>query len=254
MPVIRILHLEDDPGFSRLVGSMLDSLGPESALTRVESREEFETALATGLFHLVLADHSMPTYDGMEALHFTRRHHPLVPFVFLSGVMGEELAVLSLQNGAADYVLKGNLARLVPTVIRSVQMAEEARALREAQERIRRDQANLRALIENTSDAIWSMDAEYRVVTFNSAASLLAMKLGGQPLSAGGDFLGTLSDQARSWWRIVGEKVLDGQRVIEEYVMTWKGNRYRLEVSLAPIMAESKPRGIAVFCRDLAHR
>lgn len=254
MPVIRILHLDDDPGFSRLLASMLGSLGPESAVTRVDTREGFEAALGTGLFHIVLADYILPNYDGTEALDFTRRQYPQVPFVFVSGVMGEELAVTSLQNGAADYVLKTNLARLVPTVMRSVQVAEETRMLRETQERIRRDQANLRALIENTTDAVWSMDSDYRVITFNSAASLLAMKIGGNPLSPGLDFLGSVSDQARAWWQTLGERVKEGQRVIEEYVLTWKGNRYRLEVSLAPIMADGKPKGIAVFCRDLSHR
>lgn len=254
MPVIRVLHLEDDPGFSRLVASLLETLGPESALTRVDTREGFESSLATGLFHIVLADHRMPGYDGMEALEHARRQQPWLPFVFLSGELGEELAVASLQKGASDYVLKTNLARLVPTVVRSVQNAEDARHLRESQERVRRDQANLRALIENTSDAIWSMDSDCRVVTFNSAASLLSLKLGGQPLSPGTDMLAPLSDQARAWWQGAVDKVRAGHRVIEEYIMTWKGNRYRLEVSLAPIVCDGHPKGIAVFCRDLAHR
>src|SRR5687768_10754785 len=93
MPVIRVLHLEDDPGFSRLVASMLHSLGPECALTRVDTRDGFESSLASGRFHIVLADHRMPAYDGMAALDHVRRHHAHLPFVFLSGEMGEELAV-----------------------------------------------------------------------------------------------------------------------------------------------------------------
>ena len=254
MPFIRVLHLEDDPGFSRLVASLFQSLGPECALTRVDTREGFEASLASGLFHVVLADHRLPAYDGMAALDHVRLHHAGLPFVFLSGEMGEELAVASLQNGASDYVLKTNIARLVPTVVRSVQVAEDARHLREAQERVRRDQANLRALIENTPDAIWSMDSDCRVVTFNSAASLLAMKLGGQPFAPGSDMLAPLSDQARAWWQGAVEKVRLGHRVIEDYIMTWKGNRYQIEVSLAPIVCDGHPKGIAVFCRDLAHR
>jgi CheY-like chemotaxis protein len=254
MPVIRVLHLEADPGFSRLVASLFGSLGPESALTRVDTREGFFSALATGLFHIVLADHRLPAFDGLDALDHVRRHHPWLPFVFLTGEPGEELAVASLQGGASDYLLKTNLARVMPAVIRATEGAQDARRRDEAQERVRTDQANLRVLIESAADAIWSMDSDCRVVAFNSAASLLALKMGGEPLAPGSDMLGPLSEQGRAWWQDAVDKVRGGHRVVEEYIMTWKGNRYRLEVSLSPIVRDGHPKGIAVFCRDLAHR
>ena len=102
-------------------------------------RAEFEAALGEGRFDLVLADNSLPGFSGLEALRLCRRRAPDVPFIFVSGTLGEEVAIHSLQEGATDYVLKERLARLAPAVRRAIEEAAQLRVRREAEEALRRE-------------------------------------------------------------------------------------------------------------------
>src|SRR5262245_42560605 len=99
----------------------------------VATRDAFLAAL--GDFHpdLILADYSLPSFDGIAALSIAREQCPAVPFVFVSGALGEELAIETLKQGATDYVLKQRLERLVPAVRRALLDAEERAASRQAE-------------------------------------------------------------------------------------------------------------------------
>jgi len=200
MSALRILHLEDDPFFADMVEAMLIAHGMQVSIVRAETFDAFITALRGRTFDLILSDHEFPGGNGLKALDLCRRECPTVPFIFLSGRIGEELAVESLKNGAVDYVLKSNMSRLIPTVVRTLNAFRETAALRTAEARIRRDRANLHGLIENTLDAIWSMDLDCKVLAFNSAASLLCMKMTGQPMVEDTCFLDRLppAQKARS--------------------------------------------------------
>ena len=105
MSVLRILHLEDDPFFADMVEAMLSAHGMQTVGKRAETYDDFVVALRGQPFDLILSDHEFPGGDGLKALDFCRRECPHVPFIFLSGRLGEELAVESLKNGAVDYVL-----------------------------------------------------------------------------------------------------------------------------------------------------
>src|SRR5205814_31483 len=108
-PVLRILHLEDNPADAELIQSMLEAGGITSSIQRVETPSDFEAALDQGCFDLVISDHTLPGYDGLSALGLARKKRPEFPFIFISGTIGEELAVDSLKQGATDYVLKDRL-------------------------------------------------------------------------------------------------------------------------------------------------
>src|SRR5438874_1720189 len=103
---IRILHLEDEKDFSELVHSLLKKEGIEAELVVVSSREEFEAALKCEKFDIILADYLLPGYDGLKALDWVRSQDPEMPFLLVSGTIGEQAAVESLKHGATDYVLK----------------------------------------------------------------------------------------------------------------------------------------------------
>ncbi|HKQ38660.1 MAG TPA: response regulator [Verrucomicrobiae bacterium] len=122
---VRILHLEDDRRDAEMVRSILqaDQLDCEIQLAR--SRGEFERALQQSDFDLILSDYSIPNYTGFSALEFARSAAPGVPFILLSGTLGEELAVESLRGGATDYLLKDRIHRLVPAIQRAVCEARE---------------------------------------------------------------------------------------------------------------------------------
>src|SRR5579859_3045061 len=108
---LHILHLEDDPNDAALVRSTLEAGGITCAIALVQTRDDFVAALKRGSFDLILSDFALPAFDGMSALKFAHKQYRDVPFIFVSGTMGEELAIDSLKSGATDYVLKQHLAR-----------------------------------------------------------------------------------------------------------------------------------------------
>ena len=128
---LRILHLEDDAADAELVAATLRADGVACEIVRAASREQYAT-LIDGSWDLILSDYSIPGFDGATAQRIARERRPAVPFVFVSGTMGEELAIERLNEGATDYVLKQRLSRLSSAV---------RRALQEAQHRLERDAA-----------------------------------------------------------------------------------------------------------------
>src|SRR2546422_1506750 len=111
-PSVRILHLEDNPSDADLIQATLRSRGIPCSVTRVQTRDDFETALAPNRFDLIISDFTLPSFDGMSALAMAGKKSPDTPFIFVSGTIGEEVAGEGLKRGANDYVLKDHLSRL----------------------------------------------------------------------------------------------------------------------------------------------
>src|SRR5580765_4142392 len=122
---LRLLHLEHSSDDVELLRRELYKEWPECDPVVVGRQADFQHALEHPEFDLILADYRIPGFDGLSALALARRHCPEIPFIFISGVMGEDVAVEALKMGAADYVLKDRLARLVPAVRRALKEAEE---------------------------------------------------------------------------------------------------------------------------------
>ena len=161
--IIRILHLEDDPRDARLVQAKLEEAGLAVQITRVQERDDYETALRNEGTDIILADYGLPMYDGISALRLTLESCPEIPFIFVSGTMGEEAAIEGLTQGATDYVLKHNLSRLASAVQRALQEARNRRERRQAQEALQRSNEMLRAIIEAAPVAIIGLDLDGRV-------------------------------------------------------------------------------------------
>ena len=134
---LRILHLEDDPLDAELIHATLADGGIECEIAQVQTRTQFAAALESGGFDLVLADYSLPDFDGLSALKVAQEVRPEVPFVLVSGALGEERAIEALKEGATDYVLKHRLGRLVPAVRRAISEAEERKERKRAEEALR---------------------------------------------------------------------------------------------------------------------
>jgi len=140
---LRILYLEDDPRDAELVQGTLEAGGIDCDLTRVETQTELVAALQQGGFDLVLADYTLPSFDGLSALKIAQQGWPQLPFIFVSGTLDEEVAIEALKIGATDYVFKTRLARIVPSVQRALREAEERVERRRAEEALRRSEAYL---------------------------------------------------------------------------------------------------------------
>jgi signal transduction histidine kinase len=141
---LRVLVLEDEPADAELELAALAEGGFRCEPTLVEGRAAFEAAFVPGRYELIIADYRLPDYTGLEALEHVRRRDSLVPFVLVSGALGEERAVEALRSGATDYVLKQGLARLASAVRRALEERREherhlstRKALELSQERLR---------------------------------------------------------------------------------------------------------------------
>lgn len=121
---LHILYLEDDQNDADLVLSTLKADGIACQADRVETRDDFTTAIEHGGIDIIFSDFSLPAFDGLSALGIAHQQCPDVPFILISGTLGEELAIESLKSGATDYVLKQHLSRLTPAVRRAVRDVE----------------------------------------------------------------------------------------------------------------------------------
>jgi len=167
---LRILNLEDDPLDAELIEANLAEGGVVCQIVRVWTRAGFAAALEKGGFDLVLGDYVLPAFDGAEALEMAREARPELPFILVSGTLGEEVAIDALKSGATDYVLKHRLSRLVPAVRRAVSEARARKEREEAQEALRRSEQRFRRLVEQASDAIFVHDLRGRFVDVNRRA------------------------------------------------------------------------------------
>src|ERR1700732_158365 len=140
---LRILYLEDEPKDAELVQETLAIDGISCQITRVETEADFIASLEQGGFDLILADYTLPSFDGLSALKTAQQHWPDLPLIFVSGALGEEVAIEALKIGATDYVLKTRLFRIVPSVQRALREAEERNDLSRAEEALRRSEAYL---------------------------------------------------------------------------------------------------------------
>jgi two-component system, cell cycle sensor histidine kinase and response regulator CckA len=161
---LKILLLEDDVLDVELVSRALEDAGVQSSLERVATREEFVTALERGRPDIILSDHNVPSFSGRMALDVARQRWPTVPFVFVTGSIGDQAAVEALLAGATDLVLKHQLGRLGPAMKRALAEHEQRLALDRAQAALRASEERFRALVENSLDATTMVDAEGRVL------------------------------------------------------------------------------------------
>jgi signal transduction histidine kinase len=134
---IRVLLLEDSELDAELTLSHLRKASIAFDVDRVDGREQFIQALQRGGYDIILADYLLPDFDGITALELARERQPETPFVFVSGGLGEELAIDLLRRGAVDYVLKNRLDRLGPAVKRAIAEARERRERRQAEQALR---------------------------------------------------------------------------------------------------------------------
>ena len=143
---IHILMLEDDAADAELTRFALHKGGLNFSLTRVETREDYIEELEAHPPALILSDYSLPGFNGHAALDIAQEKCPETPFIFVTGTMGEEVAIETLKSGATDYVLKTRLARLIPAVHRALREAEGRADKRRAEDQLRESHEQLRAL------------------------------------------------------------------------------------------------------------
>ncbi len=140
---LRILSIEDDPRDTKLIQDLLETEGVVCEVRRVETQAALLASVEQGGIDLILADYTLPSFDGISALKFAMKACPDVPFIFVSGTLGEEVAIEALKIGATDYVLKTRLSRLVPSVQRALREATQRAERKRVEESLRQSETYL---------------------------------------------------------------------------------------------------------------
>jgi diguanylate cyclase (GGDEF)-like protein/PAS domain S-box-containing protein len=166
---IKVLLVEDRIDDAELLVAEMRRRGLPVVSLRVESEPAYTHALRHFAPQLILSDYTLPNFDGPLALRIARRERPDTPFIFVSGTIGEERAIDALQQGAVDYVLKDNRARLVPAIERALKEADGREARRLALRQLEASEERFRSISEATQEWIWEMDSQ-GVYTFSSPA------------------------------------------------------------------------------------
>jgi signal transduction histidine kinase/DNA-binding response OmpR family regulator len=142
---LRVLLFEDSEDDAQLLLRELRRGGYEPYCRRVDTPEAAQEALQSDTWSLIVSDFSMPRLSALDALEIVRRSGLDIPFIVVSGTIGEDVAVTTMKRGAHDYLIKGNLTRLTAAVTRELREAEERRRRRSAEEALQREQESLRA-------------------------------------------------------------------------------------------------------------
>jgi two-component system, NarL family, sensor histidine kinase UhpB len=165
---LRFVLLEDDPNDAELITLTLAKDGVDVEWLYAATEAEFRKALA-GAPDMVLADYTLPGFDGLAALRIALAERPDTPFIFVSGSLGEERAIEALKSGATDYVLKDRLQRLPSVVHRALTEAHERRERRIAQGALEEQRVLLEALMDSLPEMIYAVDVENRLTVVNGA-------------------------------------------------------------------------------------
>ena len=150
---IRLLHLEDAEVDHLLALAYLQRSGLPLSALRVETRDEFTQALLEP-WDIILSDFNLPGFSGLEALALVRERAPLMPFILVSGQIGEDMAVEAMRNGAADYLLKNNLARLAPAVEHAIAARDVQRARAAADRELAASRQRLSELAQHLQTSV----------------------------------------------------------------------------------------------------
>ncbi|MFH2045616.1 MAG: HD domain-containing phosphohydrolase [Pseudomonadota bacterium] len=162
---LHILNLEDNLLDAELIKETLSAAGIEYEFIRVDNEKDFLFTIENHNVDLILADFTLPAFDGLSALKIALKRCPDVPFIFVSGTIGEEIAVESLKSGATDYVIKGRLFRLGQAVKRALKESELKIQRTQSENALKESEEKYRELVENISNIIYTVDTK-GIVTY----------------------------------------------------------------------------------------
>lgn len=170
---INVLILEDSEFDAVVLESLLKKGSFEPTILRVETLESFQSAILDKEWDVILADYNLPGFQAPEALILVQKAQLDTPFIIISGGIGEDTAVEAMRAGAHDYLMKGQLARLVPAVEREIREAKNRQAARDAEDALRKSERLSKLILENSKDAILLTDADSVIHLANPAVEIV---------------------------------------------------------------------------------
>ena len=166
-PQLRVLVVEDSADDAELVVRLINKGGYSVYHERVDTAQQMKDALKNNLWDIIISDYKMPGFSGIKALEILKEYGLDIPFILVSGTIGEELAVELMRNGAKDYIMKDKLSRLVPAIEREIKDCKIRANERKAQSELKESEKKYRELVENANSIIAKFDKNGRIISMN---------------------------------------------------------------------------------------
>lgn len=236
-PPLRILHLDDNPRDAELIRAKLEMSGLNLEVVYVEDRIAYENALQEDSFDVILCDFNLPDYDGISALKLALVQDPGTPVILISGSLGEDEAVQSLQLGATDYLLKQRLERLPAAVERAVLQGKEHTKRLKAEEELKASEERFRNLAEQSDEGFWFVSLNPELFSYVSPGM---EKIWGQPATR-------FYEDAQRWKKSILPH--DFPAVEKAYRAVIAGDQDRFEVTFRIVRPDDSIRWVQ--CRGV---
>lgn len=254
---LRVLIVEDSEFDAQIMVSLLRKGGYEVTSERVESAEAVKAALATGQWQLVLSDYNLPNFNAPAALEVLKESGLDLPFLIVSGGIGEDIAVACMKAGAHDYLMKGNLHRLAPAVDRELREAANRASQREAKKAVLESELRYRLLWETCPDAVVLMDRSGQIHFANPAVGNVFGYLPEEVIGQGLSRLMPERLRSPALAGLEGYLATDGARfhlrAVETTGLRKDGGEIPIEVSFSDLLLRGERRFVC-FIRDITER
>jgi len=165
--IINILCLEDSADDLFLIRNKLTSIGLNVNIDHVAAEEEYTEKLRAGGYDIIFSDFNLPGFNGLKALFHAKKICPEIPFICVSGAIGEDFAVEMMQYGAADYILKDRLHKLPIALQRVIREVDDRRSRMEAEKMVKESETRFRDIVMSMYDVVWEVDREWWI-TYSS--------------------------------------------------------------------------------------
>lgn len=170
MTQMRLLLLEDSLDDEKLIIRQFKKSGFEPIYQCLQTADELSLALIEQVWDIIISDYQMAAFSGLEALSLVKNSGLDIPFILVSGAIGEEIAVEAMRAGADDYLMKDNIQRLIPAVERAIREAENRRQRHLAERRLEQMRLQMESIVTSAMDAIITTDSNQLIVMTNKAA------------------------------------------------------------------------------------
>jgi len=249
---LSVLIIEDSEEDTLLLLRELRRGGYGPVFERVETAETMRSALLRKQWDIIISDYMLPKFSGLAALNIFRESGLDLPFIIVSGNIGEEIAVGAMKAGAHDYIMKGNLARLVPAVDRELREAIVRRERRQAEGKLRESEERYKSLFDHSIDGILLASPEGSVLAANPEACRILGRTEGEILRVGRDMLVDITDLRTLVF--FEERSRTGRANGEITCLRKDGSKFPCELSSSLFMDKDGNTRASVIMRDITER